>query len=208
MARGCACTTARAKCWAACRSPAPSAGGGRRARTRWCGCASSRPRSLRAGDRFILRAYSPPVTIGGGRIIDPFPTRPGVRSAEALAALERLQAFGDASRDAELPALEEMVAATKAAGLAVSALISRGGVAPAASGADRGRADAARHGGAGGRPAGRRRGDQAGRRGARRAWSPRFTGPIRSVKASPVRRRASGSLPRPIRPSSSWWSSN
>ena len=31
-----------------------------------CGCGSSRPRSLTRGDRFILRAYSPPQTIGGG----------------------------------------------------------------------------------------------------------------------------------------------
>ena len=66
MARACACTTARPKCWAACRSP-----GRRRPRSRRAASAgppaARAPAVLTRGDRFIIRAYSPPVTIGGGR---------------------------------------------------------------------------------------------------------------------------------------------
>ena len=40
------------------------------------------PAVLTRGDRFIIRAYSPPITIGGGGVLDPAPTRPGVRSDE------------------------------------------------------------------------------------------------------------------------------
>ena len=36
--------------------------------------------ALTRGDRFVIRAYSPVVTIGGGRVLDPAPGRgPGVR---------------------------------------------------------------------------------------------------------------------------------
>ena len=34
------------------------------------------PAVLTRGDRFIIRAYSPPMTIGGGVVLDPAPTRP------------------------------------------------------------------------------------------------------------------------------------
>ena len=43
---------------------------------------SRRPAVLTRGDRFIIRAYSPPITIGGGVVLDPAPTRPGVRTAD------------------------------------------------------------------------------------------------------------------------------
>jgi selenocysteine-specific elongation factor len=33
------------------------------------------PAVLTRGDRFILRAYSPPITIGGGTVLDPAPPR-------------------------------------------------------------------------------------------------------------------------------------
>ena len=46
---------------------------------------------LTRGDRFIIRAYSPPMTIGGGIVLDPAPTRPGVRPHEGRASLERLR---------------------------------------------------------------------------------------------------------------------
>jgi selenocysteine-specific elongation factor len=38
------------------------------------------PAVLARGDRFILRAYSPPATIAGGEILDPQPPRAGVRT--------------------------------------------------------------------------------------------------------------------------------
>ena len=57
---------------------------------RSCGCGSKRRRSLGRGDRYILRAYSPPQTIAGGLILDPQPPRTGIRSAAALERLRRL----------------------------------------------------------------------------------------------------------------------
>jgi selenocysteine-specific elongation factor len=41
------------------------------------------PASLVRGDRFILRASSPAVTIGGGTVLDPAPARRGVRTVGA-----------------------------------------------------------------------------------------------------------------------------
>ncbi len=82
--------------------------------------------ALTRGDRFIVRAYSPPVTIAGGRVLDPAPTRPGIRSVEALASLGRLHTTaGD-----DLAAVEEMVAGAGLKGLAVAALVPRAGVVP------------------------------------------------------------------------------
>ena len=83
------------------------------------------PAVLTRGDRFIIRAYSPPITIGGGIVLDAAPTRPGIRSAEGQSALEHMQ-FG-ADRHAPLVALIE---AAGLAGIAPSSLLSRAGVAP------------------------------------------------------------------------------
>ena len=41
------------------------------------------PAVLTRGDRFILRAYSPPITIGGGIVLDPHAPRTGVRTTSA-----------------------------------------------------------------------------------------------------------------------------
>ena len=91
--------------------------------------------ALTRGDRFILRAYSPPVTIGGGRVLDPQPTRPGIRSAVALDSLRRLEPADDGRTEPELPAFEEMVSAAGSGGIAMSSLVARGGVAPSRLGA-------------------------------------------------------------------------
>ena len=48
------------------------------------------PAALARGDRFILRTYSPPATIGGGTVLDPSPPRRGVRTAAAAARFKRL----------------------------------------------------------------------------------------------------------------------
>src|SRR5580765_2902766 len=45
-----------------------------------------RPAVLARGDRYILRAYSPPITIAGGVILDPKPPRTPIRT---IAAVER-----------------------------------------------------------------------------------------------------------------------
>ena len=42
------------------------------------------------GDRFILRAYSPTVTIGGGIVLDPLPPRSAIRTAAGVARFRQL----------------------------------------------------------------------------------------------------------------------
>jgi selenocysteine-specific elongation factor len=84
------------------------------------------PAVLTRRDRFIIRAYSPPLTIGGGVVLDPAPTRPGIRSAEGRASLERLRARGANDADAILA----MIDANGLAGIDRRAVVSRGGVAP------------------------------------------------------------------------------
>lgn len=46
------------------------------------------------GDRFIVRSYSPQVTIGGGLVIDPLPQKHRIRDKVARAQLERLESAG------------------------------------------------------------------------------------------------------------------
>jgi selenocysteine-specific elongation factor len=46
------------------------------------------------GDRFIIRSYSPQVTIGGGVIIDALPQKHRIRDATACARLEQLEEAG------------------------------------------------------------------------------------------------------------------
>jgi selenocysteine-specific elongation factor len=84
------------------------------------------PAVLTRGDRFILRAYSPPITIGGGVVLDPAPTRPGIRTADGLSSLERLRIAGDQGVGAVLSLIE----AAGLAGIAQSSLAPRAGLAP------------------------------------------------------------------------------
>jgi selenocysteine-specific elongation factor len=90
------------------------------------------PAVLARGDRYILRAYSPPVTIAGGLILDPQPPRTAIRTAAALERCERLTfdpAAGDAV-DAELRAVGVMIEGAGAAGLSLTAMTTRAGVDP------------------------------------------------------------------------------
>src|SRR5688500_16746236 len=64
------------------------------------------PAVLTRHDRFIIRAYSPPLTIGGGMVLDPAPTRPGIRSAEGRSSLERVRAHGANDADAILAIID------------------------------------------------------------------------------------------------------
>jgi selenocysteine-specific elongation factor len=48
------------------------------------------PAVVTRGDRFILRAYSPTVTIGGGSVLDPFPPRSAIRTAAGVARFRQL----------------------------------------------------------------------------------------------------------------------
>ncbi len=86
--------------------------------------------ALTRGDRFILRAYSPTVTIGGGAVVDPDPPRLGVRTAASKRRFADL-ALDSTTGFAHLPAVARMIADAGEAGLAVSALVPRAGVTPA-----------------------------------------------------------------------------
>jgi selenocysteine-specific elongation factor len=79
--------------------------------------------AITRGDRFIVRAYSPTVTIGGGEVLDPEPPRAGARTA----AGERR--FAALVQD-EQRAISQMIADSEGHGLALTALTSRAGVAP------------------------------------------------------------------------------
>jgi selenocysteine-specific elongation factor len=86
------------------------------------------PVALTRGDRFVLRAYSPPVTIGGGEVLDPDPPRLGVRSATALGRFDALALTPGAADHA---AIVRMVQDSGPAGLSLDRLVPRAGVAPA-----------------------------------------------------------------------------
>ena len=79
------------------------------------------PAVLTRGDRFILRQYSPAVTIAGGRVIDPVPARTAIRTAAAAARFARLNAAG---ADAMMVFVEER----RGAGLDIDALARRAGM--------------------------------------------------------------------------------
>lgn len=79
------------------------------------------PAVLTRGDRFILRQYSPPLTIGGGLVIDPFPARTPIRTKAAAAR------FAALDRDAT-SAVMAFVEERRAAGLAIDALVRRAGL--------------------------------------------------------------------------------
>lgn len=83
------------------------------------------PVALTRGDRFVLRAYSPAVTIGGGEVLDPDPPRVGVRTPPAEARFLALAL--DASPGDEV-AVIRMILDSGAAGLPVDRLVPRAGV--------------------------------------------------------------------------------
>jgi selenocysteine-specific elongation factor len=88
------------------------------------------PAVIARGDRYILRAYSPPVTIAGGLILDPAPPRTAIRTAAALDRARRLE-FDPSAADpaqAQERAVVVMLDDAGAAGLPVSALTSRAGI--------------------------------------------------------------------------------
>ena len=90
------------------------------------------PAVVGRGDRYILRAYSPPLTIAGGVILDPQPPRTGIRSAAALERTRRLE-FDPAVDDraeAEMRAALVMIEDAGLAGLPLTALTSRVGIDP------------------------------------------------------------------------------
>ncbi len=81
------------------------------------------PAVLARGDRFILRAYSPPATIAGGEVLDPHPPRTGIRTEAGRARFQEMAAGVPVDRLAAT-----LVAESGAAGLPVGALPARAGV--------------------------------------------------------------------------------
>ena len=86
---------------------------------------------LTRGDRFILRAYSPPLTIAGGRVLDPLPPRGGIRAGSARRRLDRLlKGLSDAGAADADRALVVLIGERGLTGLPAAALVARAGVAP------------------------------------------------------------------------------
>ena len=85
-----------------------------------------KPAVLTRGDRFILRAYSPPITIGGGTVLDPAPPRGAIRTPAGRERFERLGA-----RVAPEDAVMAFVSERGIAGLPATAIVSRAGLPPA-----------------------------------------------------------------------------
>ena len=81
------------------------------------------PAVLTRGDRFILRAYSPTITIGGGAVLDPQPPRGAIRTPSGLDRLRRLEG------DAEV-VVASFIEERGVSGLERQALVSRAGLAP------------------------------------------------------------------------------
>src|SRR5262249_21625947 len=48
------------------------------------------PAVLARGDRFVIRQYSPAITIGGGSVLDPLPARSPIRTPAAVKRFARL----------------------------------------------------------------------------------------------------------------------
>jgi selenocysteine-specific elongation factor len=93
-----------------------------------------KPAVLTRGDRYILRAYSPPTTIAGGQVLDPRPPRAGIRRPGSRARFERLHAGrkpGTDQQEVEDRALLAMAEDAGASGLPMGALTSRAGIPPA-----------------------------------------------------------------------------
>ena len=91
------------------------------------------PAVLARADRYIIRAYSPPLTIAGGHILDPHPPRSAVRTAAALDRCRRLdfEPTEGTNEHAALRASAVMIEDAGKAGVPISALMSRAAIDPA-----------------------------------------------------------------------------
>jgi selenocysteine-specific elongation factor len=88
------------------------------------------PVAVTRGDRFVLRSYSPAMTVAGGRVLDPAPPRPGVRLRATAARLARLEAPWTGQAE-EAEALWLFVEDAGAAGVTRADLAARAGAAAA-----------------------------------------------------------------------------
>ena len=90
------------------------------------------PTVLTRGDRFILRAYSPSVTIAGGMVLDPQVPRSAVRTESAWKRFQRLDpSYQDNVKKIQLDeAILVMLEEQSVVGLNSKTLVSRAGVSP------------------------------------------------------------------------------
>jgi selenocysteine-specific elongation factor len=105
-------------------APTPVAPGGRA----FVRLRLERPAILARGDRYIVRAYSPPLTIAGGTILDPLPPRAGVRTSAASERLWRLAAEDPTSVGGQTSGAVLMIEEAGRKGFPVDALVSRVGI--------------------------------------------------------------------------------
>jgi len=92
------------------------------------------PLVLVGGDRFILRAYSPSVTIAGGSVLDPIVPRIGIRTTtgrQRFRRLDRLVGSADALAP-ETRALELLLDEAGMTGVPLASLVYRLGLSPSA----------------------------------------------------------------------------
>lgn len=91
------------------------------------------PVALNRGDRFVVRRYSPPLTIAGGSVLDPLPSRSPIRTAAAARRFGRLAiAMTDVSSSADdVEAVEVLLEERGELGVPRSWLTSRLSIPPA-----------------------------------------------------------------------------
>jgi len=94
-----------------------------------------RPTVLARGDGYIVRAYSPAITIGGGYVLDPHPPRSAIRTGAALTRCQRLDFDPTKTADreaAELAAAAVIIDEAGVAGCSVASLVTRAAIDPPA----------------------------------------------------------------------------
>jgi selenocysteine-specific elongation factor len=102
------------------------------------------PLVLTRGDRFILRAYSPAVTIAGGCVLDPAVPRIGIRTAAGRDRFQRLDplAVTQDGGSADRRALDVLLAEAGLTGVPMVSLVARLGLTPAEADGVAGRGEA------------------------------------------------------------------
>jgi selenocysteine-specific elongation factor len=98
-----------------------------------------RPVAVTRGDRFVLRAYSPPITIGGGIVLDPAPPTSGLRRPAMLERFHALEVEAEAGPEpSAVPSfVRRWLAESGERGITAQDLIARCGLPPDVSRATR-----------------------------------------------------------------------
>jgi selenocysteine-specific elongation factor len=86
------------------------------------------PAVVARGDRYIVRSYSPPSTIGGGVVLDPVPPRTAIRTVSALERCHRLEALSGRAAESEVAVLALLLEEAGERGLPIASIASRAGI--------------------------------------------------------------------------------